>query len=59
MALTWSVEGGTKVITRIDDTGKLTVASDEPVDTVLTVKATYTSGELTLTGTATATVKAP
>lgn len=57
MAVTWEVTGGTKVVTRIDEAGKLTVASDEPVDTVLTVKATYTAGETSISGTATVTVK--
>ena len=60
-SVTWTVTGntkaGTKIIANEDGDGVLSVASDEPADTVLTVKASSTlAGYTCVFGTATVTV---
>ena len=56
----WTIEGNTKTQTVIDADGNLSVHADEPVDTVITITATYTkTGFNNIVRTATATVIAP
>lgn len=59
MATTWTVTGGTKSGTKIDETGLLTVDATETPETKLTVTAKETVDGKELSGTATATVKTP